>query len=348
MALADAVLITGEYEIGPVTTTLLDIFTPETTDAWCRVLCRMGMENIRLRSSFEDEMKIVCKAYHLRMYGAKDFEPAVLPGWTVQNTMMFCFELLKLLLARLENVRDYARVSATFDHYIRVVGALTPLLPQKAMSFDISAPHAVLFVLESSADSFIYKKTWSSSVREGGFCKIHAIFMNILAKKLMQTSPPSLVTINNSQTAFGHFAGSNALVCTLVRLNREFVGSIMHEAFNDTRFTKHLVGLMGFCMNLSVENVKRLAEAGKASLGHMLADFSSSKETPNAYGGLTAVWKLFKHRIKEVECDTRGVPNRKRRMLHDGPGDGLCIAQPDFAQFEGAVKHPNKQRRVAV
>jgi len=301
MALADKLFITGAYEAGPVITTLIDIFTPEATDAWSRVLCRMGMEDIPLRDSFETEMAIMIKVYHLRTYGAKEFEPAVFPGRTVHNTMLFCFELLQSLLKLIEGVSDYERMSTTFDYYIRVVGTLAPLLPHRAMGFDISAPHAVLFVLESTANSFVYKRQWSSSVQEGGFCKVHAVFMNVLSKRLMEISEPSLEAINDHKTPFGHFAGSNALVCTLKRLDRQFTGLIAHEHRGDHKHTKYLISLKGHCMNIAVENVKRLTDAAKPVWNAMVADVDRSQmkkaSTPNDLFCLLDVWDLFKYRL---------------------------------------------------
>lgn len=349
MALADSLFITGKYEMGPILTTLMDILTNEAADAWSRVLCRMGMEDIPLRASFEAEMAIVRKAYHLRMFGARDFQPAVFPGWTTQNTLLFCFELLNMLLQRMEGVTDYTRMSRTFDYYIRVVGTLAPLLPQRTMGFDISAPHAVLFVLESTSDSFIYKKHWSSSVQEGGFCKIHAIFMNVLAMRLMRASKPSLEAINDPTTAFGHFAGSNPLVCTLTRLDREFTGLLSRENKGDHKHTKYLASLMGHCMKMAIENVKRLTVESNAALACMIGNPTHGKSTIDADHGLNRVLQMFKHRMYEPKAPHTGnTVNRKRRLPEIGSGGEPCISQPDFSVFDTEATRRYKQRRVAA
>jgi hypothetical protein len=340
MNLAESLFLTGRYEIGPVITQLNDIYTSETSDAWSRVLCTMGMKGQPLRSSFEDEMEIVRRAYTLCVYGAN--VPSVFPGWTCQNTLNFCYELIKSLIKRIEGVTDYKITERTVDSLIRVVGTLAPLLPQRALGFEISAPHAVLFVLESSNDSFVYKKNWAASVREGGFCKVHVLFMNVLAKRLLEVCPPSFEAINNAKTPFGHFAGSNALVCTLIRLDREFTGLLTHECNGDTRHTRHMVKLMGFCMNMSLENVKRLTAVNNRACIMMLADMERSKllaaTTPDIDFCLQDVFSQFKYRMQaELHTDSMS----RKRLFSD-------IAEDADAEKWLASDCPLKRRRVVA
>ena len=328
--LADGILLSGQYAISHAAIQLHDLYSDEVADAWSRVISRMGMQNIPLREHFDVEMAALVRYYMLMHYhGSK---PTVKPGWTCQNTLNFCFQLLKKLLCHFQNVRELARTIAAFEIFIRVVKALRPLLPCSELPNKTSTAHAVLFVLESSSNSFIYKRNCDTLHCDNGMHPVQLIFMNVVAHRLLKECPPSSEAINDPASAFGHFAGSNSLVCCLKRLLREFCRVVNKHNPSQLVYSLQAQTLLYHVQTLASENVVRLTN----QYNHVMEITKAAMlESPGSDCWLSLKLQSarmahstdsLKRPIANVTPDRPAMSaEARKRACHDGPGKRLVF-----------------------
>lgn len=195
LVLATDLLQIGTYDTASAAGVLYDVHYEESADAFAECIVYMAENEIPLRSTFSDEIRLITEITKTSHFGS--CEP---PGWFLRGFENF---ISKVAARVLNNLRTKpAALRAGSEIILKLTKGLQNSLPSGFV--DESGAIACLLMIESTRDSFVYK---------GPHRRSEAIFLDVIAAALVENDAHF-----QQRLAFRHFRDSTSLFTTAEKL----------------------------------------------------------------------------------------------------------------------------------